>query len=135
MLTVSIFNFSYFHIMYMCDVCAVLSCLVMSDSFWPHGLLPARLLCPWGFPRQEYWSGLSCPPPGDLPNPEIEPRSSSLQADYLPSEPPGKPMTCIYVVNKDWNIYLFILKNFLSELTCINWFYWNSVVLVEIVLK
>ena len=30
-------------------------------------LQPARLLCSWGFPRQEYWSGLPCPPPGDLP--------------------------------------------------------------------
>ena len=34
-----------------------------------------------GFSRQEYWSGLPCPPPGDLPNPEIEPRSPILQVD------------------------------------------------------
>ena len=34
-----------------------------------------------GFSRQEYWSGLPCPPLGDLPNQEIEPRSSALQAD------------------------------------------------------
>ena len=40
---------------------------------------------------QEYWSGLPCPPPGDLPNPGIKPRSAALQADSLPSEPPGKP--------------------------------------------
>ena len=40
---------------------------------------------------QEYWSGLPCPPSGDLPNPEIKPRSPSLQADSLPTEPPGKP--------------------------------------------
>ena len=39
-----------------------------------------------GFSRQEYWSGLLCPPPGDLPNPGIKPRSSALQADSLPSE-------------------------------------------------
>ena len=44
-----------------------------------------------GFSRQEYWSGLLCPPPGDLPNPGIKPRSPALQADSLPSEPPGKP--------------------------------------------
>ena len=44
-----------------------------------------------GFPRQEYWSGLPFPSPGDLPNPGIEPRSPSLQADTLTSEPPGKP--------------------------------------------
>ena len=39
-----------------------------------------------GFSRQECWSGLPFPSPGDLPNPEIEPRSPALQADYLPSE-------------------------------------------------
>ena len=44
-----------------------------------------------GFSRQEYWSGLPFPSPGDLPNPGIEPRSASLQADILPSEPPGNP--------------------------------------------
>ena len=40
--------------------------------------------------RQEYCSGLSCPPPGDLPNLGIEPRSPILQVDFLPAEPPGK---------------------------------------------
>ena len=44
-----------------------------------------------GFSRQECWSGLPFPSPGDLPNPGIEPRSPALQADALPSEPPGKP--------------------------------------------
>ena len=43
-----------------------------------------------GFSKQEYWSGLPFPPPGDLPNPGIEPGSPALQADALPSEPPGK---------------------------------------------
>ena len=42
-----------------------------------------------GFSRQEYWSGVPLPSPGDLPDPGIEPRSSTLQADTLPSEPPG----------------------------------------------
>ena len=42
-----------------------------------------------GFPRQEYWSGLPFPSPGDLPGPGIEPRSPTLQTDALPSEPPG----------------------------------------------
>ena len=45
-----------------------------------------------GFSRQEYWSGLPFPSPGDLPDPGIEPRSPALQADTLPSEPPGKPV-------------------------------------------
>ena len=65
--------------------------LVMSNSFQPHGLQPIRLLCPQVFSRQEYWGGLPCPPSGDLPNPGIKPRSPALQADLLPSEPPGKP--------------------------------------------
>ena len=43
-----------------------------------------------GFPRQEYWSELPFPSPGDLPDPGIEPRSPTLQADALPTEPPGK---------------------------------------------
>ena len=43
-----------------------------------------------GFSRQEYWSGLPFPSPGDLPNPGIEPGFPALQADALPSEPPGK---------------------------------------------
>ena len=43
-----------------------------------------------GFSRQEYWSGLPFPPPGDLPNPGIEPRSLALQVDALLSDPPGK---------------------------------------------
>ena len=43
------------------------------------------------FLRQEYWSGLPFPSPGDLPNPGIEHGSPALQADSLPSEPPGKP--------------------------------------------
>ena len=44
-----------------------------------------------GFSRQEYWSGLPFPSPGDLPDPEIEPGSPTLKADALTSEPPGKP--------------------------------------------
>ena len=44
-----------------------------------------------GFSRQEYWSGLPLPSPGDLPNPGIEPRSPALQADSLPTELQGKP--------------------------------------------
>ena len=43
-----------------------------------------------GFCRQEYWSGLPFPSPGDLPNLGIEPGSPALQADSLPSESPGK---------------------------------------------
>ena len=68
----------------------VLSCLVMSDSLRPRGLKPARTLCLWAFSRQEYWRGLPCPPPGDLSNLGIEPRSPTLQADSSLTEPLGK---------------------------------------------
>ena len=44
-----------------------------------------------GFSRQEYWSGVPFPSPGDLPDPGIEPRSPTLQANALTSDPPGKP--------------------------------------------
>ena len=44
-----------------------------------------------GIPQQEYWSGLPCPAPGDLPYPGIELGSHTLQADSLPAELPGEP--------------------------------------------
>ena len=44
-----------------------------------------------GFSKPEYWSGWPFPFPGDLPNPEIEPRSPALQVDFLPNEPQRKP--------------------------------------------
>ena len=57
-----------------------------------------------GFSRQEYWSGLPFPSPGDLPDPGIEPGSPALQTDALPSEPPGNTkvllnLQCIGVSN------------------------------------
>ena len=63
------------------------SCL----SLWPQRLQPTRLFCPWGFSRQEFWSGLPCPPPGDLPNPGIGLKFPALHVDSLPSEPSGRP--------------------------------------------
>ena len=57
---------------------------VVSDSLWPHGLYQSM-----EFSRQEYCSEDPFPFPGDLPNPRTEPKSPILQADSLPSEPPG----------------------------------------------
>ena len=51
-----------------------------------------------GFSRQEYWSGLPFPSPGDLPNPGIKPGSPALQADSLPSEPPWKPLFLVRIM-------------------------------------
>ena len=65
--------------------------LSLVQTLQPYGLQPTRLLCPWRFSRQKYWSGLPFPSPGDLPNPGIEPRSPALQVDSLPSKPLGKP--------------------------------------------
>ena len=68
-------------------------CSVASSSLQSYWLQPARLLYPcMGFSRQEYWSGLPCPPPGDLPDLGIEsmtPGSSALQLDSLSSKPPA----------------------------------------------
>ena len=74
---------------------AVLSHSVVSD-FVTHGLQPTRLLCPWGFCRQEYWSGQLIPSPGTLPDPGIEPGSPALQVDSLPAELLEKPIVHIY---------------------------------------
>ena len=54
---------------------------------------PGDYVQPMGFSRPEYWSGQPFSLPGDLPNPGIESRSPTLQADFLPAEPPGKPCT------------------------------------------
>ena len=80
------------------DSWVVLSPLLLSE--WVKSLSRVQLfVTPWTiayqaplsmeFSRQEYWSGLPFPSPGDLPNPGIKPRSPALQADDLPSEPPG----------------------------------------------
>ena len=67
----------------------------MSDSATPWTVV-SQAPPSMGFSRQEYWSGLPFPSPGDLPNLEIEPRSPALQADALTSEPPGKPSQHIH---------------------------------------
>ena len=60
----------------------------MSDSLQPPWAIVCQAPLSIGFPRQEYWSGLPYPSPGDLPNSGIKPESPTLQADSLPSEPP-----------------------------------------------
>ena len=107
---------------------AGLICSVTSDSFRPGGLQPTRLLCPWGFSRQEYWSGLPCSPPGDLPNPGIKPTFPTLQVDsllteslggFFTTEPPRKPLgstiiaiICEILVLRMW---VFYYKTILKE--------------------
>ena len=77
------------------------SCSAASDSLWPHGAHQAPPSM--GFSRQEYWSGLPFPSPGNLPDPGIEPRSPALQADALTSEPqesPSCPCTTAFICRK-----------------------------------
>ena len=70
--------------LYLCTVCcAVFSRSVVSNSLWLYGRQPTRLLCPWGFSRQEKGSGLPCPPSGDLTNLGMELRSPALQQDFF----------------------------------------------------
>ena len=58
-----------------------------------------------GFFRQGYWSGLLFPPPGDLPDPGIEPGSPTVPADILTSEPPGKVVGKEEGARKDGGIW------------------------------
>ena len=69
----------------------LLSLIPLFATLWT---VACQALLSTGFSRQEYWNGLPSPPPGDLPDPGIEPASISLlhwRADSLPQEPPGKP--------------------------------------------
>ena len=68
-----------------------------------------------GFSRQENWSGLPFPSPGDLPDPGIKPRSPALQADSKPSEPQGKSIQRQgslknYKKNETWKMWGFSKK-------------------------
>ena len=66
----------------------------------PRASTPEELACQaplfMGFPRQEYWSGLPFPPPGDLPDPGIELVSPALAGGFFTTEPPGKPTVLLY---------------------------------------
>ena len=74
-----------------------------------------------GFSRQECWSGLPFPSPGDLPDPGIEPGSPALQADALPSEPPVKPQyICMYVYSVSYSLQPCVLQP--ARLFCL----WDS---------
>ena len=81
-----------------CCCCSVASVVSNSATPWSVGRQAPMSV---GFFRQEYWSGLPCPPPVDLPDPEIEhmsPMSPALQEDSLPSESPGK----LQNINKEY---------------------------------
>ena len=76
--------------MYLCDGGCLVpkSCLILVTPWIIARQAPLSIRVP----REEYWSELLFPSPGNLPDPWIEPGSSALQEDSLPTEPPGKPM-------------------------------------------
>ena len=74
-------------------VWAVLNCSVMFT--FCNTMNYSRFLLSMGFSRQEYWSGLSCSPPGDLPDPGIEPTSLALVVDSSPLSHQGSPKAII----------------------------------------
>ena len=77
------------------------SCSVVSNSM-PPWTVACKAPLSMGFPRQEYWSGLPFPSPGDLPNPGIKPRSPALQADSIPSELLGKSDQTVIQFKSEW---------------------------------
>ena len=64
------------------------------------------------FSKQKYWSGLPFPSPGDLPDPGIKPRPPALQAEALPSEPPGKPLLPLGTGHHHSTFYFFMYQYF-----------------------
>ena len=69
-----------------------LSCVRLFATPWT---VACRAPLPMGCSRQEYWSGLPCPPPGDLPDPGIKPASPALQAGSLPLSHRGSPSLAV----------------------------------------
>ena len=82
--------------------------LICARFFASSWTVPYQASQSMGFFRQEYWSWLPFPFPGDLPDPGIEPRSPALQADALLSEPPGKPFLA------EWCRINFLIFSFLG---------------------
>ena len=80
----------------------LLSCVQLFATPWTTAYQPPPSM---GFSRQEYWSGLPFPSPGDLPDPGTEPWSPAFQADTLTSEPPGKSLK-IYPMNPNFFFFL-----------------------------
>ena len=90
------------------------SCLTLCDPI--DGSPPGSPFL--GFSRQEHWSGLPFPSPGDLPDPGIKPGSPAFQADALTSEPPGKPKlphNCTHLTCSKFSKMLKILQARLQQ--------------------
>ena len=128
----------YCKVMTTMRVCWVAS--VLSDSLWPYGLQPTRLLCPWGFSRQEYWSVLPSPSPGDLPEPGIEPESltsPALASGFFTTSTPWEAlMTPIAIDNTSitWlPHFCFVVRTF--KISSLRNLQVNNTILLTIITK
>ena len=95
------------------NMCACYVASVMSNSLWPHGPVPRQAPLSMGFPRQEYWSGLPLPSPGDLPDSGIEPvslRSSALADRFFTTSATWEAPWLIYFYNNSWNQVVLALQ-------------------------
>ena len=115
-------------ILYCMHACACMlshfTCVQLFVNPWTvaHQALPSM-----GFSGQEYWSGLPCPPPGDLPNPVIKPMSCLLhwQAGSLPLVPPGKPHNhtniCLFthILMNIWVVPFLLIRERVLYIKCI----------------
>ena len=97
----------FFHLFYVLCIKLILTVTVLVTQSCPAlcnsmNYIPCQTPLSMEFSRQEYWSGLPFPSPGDLPDPGIKPRSPALQTDSLPSKPPRKPQKVIKLGDKNF---------------------------------
>ena len=103
---------------------AMHSCSVMSESLRPHWTVAQQAPLSMRILQARILKRLPCSPPWDCPNPGIKPRSPALQADSLPSEPPGKPHTLdinpfSYTIYKYFlPVYKFLFILLMDSLLC-----------------
>ena len=94
-------NLSIYHACVCLSEClCALNCLDFFVTLWT---VAHQALLSMGVSRQEYWSGLPCPPTGDLPDPGIKPKSPVLASRIFTTEPPGRPYLLVYL-----SVYLWI---------------------------
>ena len=98
-------RYSYVRVTFLCVGCVcvcvcVCVCARALSHVWlfaTHWTIPHQILLSMEFSRQEYWGGLPCPPPGDLPNPGVKLVSPVLAGRLLTTAPPGKP-SFVYIL-------------------------------------
>ena len=94
------------------------------DSFATSRTVTSQAPLSMGFSRQEYWSALPCHPPGDIPNPGIEPRSPAFAGRFFTTEPSGKPYECqcMFDMKIDFHfIFSVQWKELIQPLFELNW--------------